>query len=57
MSLTNLRDPLPNIVCLKLLLAYPQYSRVNRVSDATGAAVFHDVNSILPSWNLDCTRD
>jgi GNAT superfamily N-acetyltransferase len=32
------RDPLRNIVLLRHLLAYPEHSRIHRVSDATGAA-------------------
>jgi GNAT superfamily N-acetyltransferase len=32
------RDPLPHIVLLKQLLAYPEHVKVHRISDSTGAA-------------------
>ena len=45
------RDPLPNIVLLKHLLAYPQHSRVHRVSDAAGAATLVVLDASVSSYD------
>ena len=45
------RDPLRNIVLLKHVLAYPEHSKVHRVSDETGAATMVMVDASVTSYD------
>lgn len=45
------RDPLPNIVLLKQLLAYPEHVTVHRVSDPEGTAVLIALNTSVSPYD------
>ncbi len=47
------RDPLPHIILLKQLLAYPEHVKVHRISDSTGAATLVLLETSVSSYDRE----